>query len=410
MKTNALTGCPVLFGSARRLLPVVVAWVATVTVTAEPNPVGAAEAKTHTLFMGADISVEYNKTMYRVESVVEGAVVINVGGKEVEVAADWSKVKLKVDRTLKLTGTSASVVNLKGERAYTPGNDPWENYQKGLLKAAIQHDDQVLRARLAQDHRMAVEMAPVRDEYARQVQKSFIDAAKVVESKDSMDRIVVAAGETYEHNGLELEGQESFDAMKVTFEVSSDQPLHDPYVVILGQFREKGDKPNTVANWFYARPLDPIAGEARKITLLKGGFPPGFEALDFQVHLYNRGKEIATDVAPKRVRLTRAEAHAYARIEYLSSHKDASLPAKPFMGRLTKEAKAQLSPEQAAQPYYVKVTKEGLPIAAFLDTACSRPVDEGVAALIGNARFYPALDKGKAIEGVAELKFSQLAL
>ena len=410
MKTNIRAGCPVLFGSARRLLPVIASLAAIVTVVAEPKPAGTVEPKTHTLFMGADISVEYNKTMHRVESVIDGAVVIRVDGRDVKIPADWSKVKLKVDRTLKLTGTSASVLNLKGERAYTLGNDPWANYQKGLLKAAIQHDDQVHRARLAQDHRMAVEMAPVRDDYARQVQKSFIDAAKANEGKNSMDKIVVAAGDTYEHTGLEGEGQESFDAMKVTFEISADQPLNDPYVVILGQFREKGDKPNAVANWFYAQPLDSITTERRKITILKGGFPPGFETVDFQVHLYNRGKEIATDVAPKRVTLTSEEAHTYALIEYLGGNKGKSTTAKPFMGKLTREARANLSSEQIAQPYYVKVNKDGNPVAAFLDTDCTRPVDETVGSLVAAVRFYPALERGKAVDGVAELKFNQLNL
>jgi hypothetical protein len=132
--------------------------------------------------------------------------------------------------------------------------------------------------------------------------------------------------------------------------------------------------------------------------------------LDFQVHLYNRGREVATDVAPKRVPLTREEAFTYARIEYLSGNTGATLPAKPFMGKLTKEAKAQLSSELLVQPYYVRVSAEGLPLAAFLDKECSRPVDETMAALIAKVRFYPALAKGQLIDGVAELKFNLLNL
>jgi hypothetical protein len=37
-------------------------------------------------------------------------------------------------------------------------------------------------------------------------------------------------------------------------------------------------------------------------------------------------------------------------------------------------------------------------------------VDEAIAALVTNIRFYPALDKGRPIDGVAELKFSLLNL
>lgn len=413
MKKNLQTKRPVvLTNPVGPTLVATLGFVLALVFAVASQAADSAEPKTHTLFMGADISVEYNKTMYRVQSVVEGAVVINVGGKEVQVAADWSKVKLKVDRTLKLTGTSASVAKLKGERAYSPGKDPWENYQKGLVKAAVQHYEENFAATIAADKRYQLEFENTAGANggpgALPRDKTALN--KAIANQIKAEHRVVAAGESYEHNGLELEGQESFDAMKVTFEVAAEQPLSAPYIVILGQFREKGDKPDTMANWFYARPLDQITSETRKITLLKTGFPPGFEALDFQVHLYNRGQEIATDVAPKRVQLTRAEAHTYARIEYMGSNKKNSLPAKPFMGKLSKEKKAQLSTEQLSQPYYVKVTKEGLPIAAFLDTDCSRPVDETVGALIATVRFYPALEKGQAIEGVAELKFNQLAL
>ena len=411
MKTNVQTGFPALVGFARRLLPVIVALAATVIVAAESNPAGATEAKTHTLFMGADVSVEYNKTFYRVQSVVEGAVVINVAGKEVQVAADWSKVKLKVDRELKLTGTSASVVNLKGERAYTPGNDPWENYQKGLVQAEVLHGESAFAQRVAQDSRLSIEMEHVSQDPTGAGAAAHAKAlAKAVTKEKAAINAGIGQGESTVRMGIELEGQEAFDAMRVTFEISAETPLSDPYVVILGQYHEKNDKPGTVANWFYAQPIPALNNEARKVKILAGGLPPGFEIDNFQVHFYNRGREIATDVAPKRVALTREEAHTYALIEYLGSNKGKSATAKPFMGKLNREAKAQLTAEQLEQPYYVKVTKEGRAIVAFVDTNCSRPADELINSLIGNVRFYPALEKGKAIEGVAELKFTQLVL
>ena len=408
MNTNVQTNRPVLLvKSARWMLPAVLGFLLALQSRAADVP----EPKTHTLFMGADISVEYNKTMYRVQSVVEGAVVINVGGKEVQVAADWSKVKLKVDRALKLTGTAASVLNLKGERAYTPGNDPWENYQKGLVKAELLHGESAFAQRVAQDARLSVELENVsQDPMGIGSAAHAKNLSKAIGKENAARSAGIGQGESTQHMGLEVEGQESFDAMRITFEISAETALNAPYVVILGQYHEKHDKPGTVANWFYAQPIPAITSDVRKVKILAGGLPPGFEIDSYQVHLYNLGREIATDVAPKRVALTREEAHTYARMEYFGSNKKASLPAKPFMGRPSKEARARLTPEQFDQPYYVKVTKEGLPIASFLDTNCSRPVDETVGSLIANVRFYPALEQGKAVEGVSELKLNQLVL
>lgn len=386
-------------------------FAANLATFAELTPAAGTEPKTHTLYMGADISVEYNNVMHRVQSVVDGAMVINVSGKEVRITSDWSKVNLKVDRTLKLTGRSASVINLKGERAYSPGNDPWENYQKGLVKAEVFHGESAAASRMAADARYAVEFEHVsQDPMGAGAAAHSANLSKAVSRQNAVNSSVMAGAESLERMGLEIEGQESFDAMRITFEVSSEQPLTNAYVVVLGQFHDKTDKPGTVANWFYAQPLSTINQDGRKITLLKTGFPPGFEALPFQVHLYNQGKEIATSVAPKRVSLTKEEAFTYANIEYLSANKKTSGPAKPCLGKLSPEAKSQITPEQYGQPYYVKVTKEGLPIAGYLDTNCSRKADDVINALIAQVRFYPALEKGKAVEGVAELKFPQLAL
>jgi hypothetical protein len=395
--------------SIRRLLPAVAAFLTLQSLAAEPAPAGAVEPKTHALFMGADVSIEYNKAMYRVQTVVDGAVIISVDGKDVRVPADWGKIKLKVDRTLKLTSTSASVAHLKGERAYTPGHDPWENFQKGLVQAEAQHGEEAFAARVAGDKALQLANANTQgagDPHSLAPDPKMLNQA--IAQQVQAEKAVVAGADNYVSTGIEPEGQESFDAMRVTFEISADQPLNDPFVVILGQIHEKDDKPGTVTNWFYAQRLDPITTETRKISLLKGGFPFGFEPVDFQVHLYNRGREIATDVAPKRVLLTREEAFTYARMEYQGSNKGASLPAKPFMGKLSKEAKTQLSTEQLAQPYYVQVSKDGMPQAAFLDAKCSRPVDQPLTVLISSVRFYPALDKGRPVDGVAELKFNLL--
>jgi hypothetical protein len=129
-----------------------------------------------------------------------------------------------------------------------------------------------------------------------------------------------------------------------------------------------------------------------------------------QVRLYNNGQEIATNIAPRRVALDRDEAFEYMLIDHLSRHKGATLEATPAMGRLNEGTKSRLNIEQLKHVYFVKVSPEGRAVAAFRDPACSQPVDDTVADVIGNVRFYPALDKGKATEGVARLAFHQLAI
>ena len=415
MKTNSCSRCLILLEAVRRLWPVVVVLVSPLTLAAEAKS-AAAEPKTHTLFMGADLSVERNKELCRVVDILDAAFVINVGGREIKVPADWSKVNVKVNRSLKLTDASATVVNLKGERAYTLANDPTVQFQQGIASAALQHSENINAQNEANAGLKGGGMATgheslpgmLRPEVDKIVQKIQIQTQQ--SGEQSSLRVAGTPGTTFHNTGSVFDGEGMFDAMDISFEVSAEQPLTNPYVVILGQYREKDGKPGSVANWIYAQPVQPITGQARKIHIVRGGFPRGFEMQEFQVHLYNRGREIATDVSPKRVQLTREEAFMYARIEYQGSHKGATLPAKPFMGKLTPEAGSRLNAAQLEQLYYVKVSKDGLPLLAYLDTNCSRPVDETVRPLIDHVRFFPALENGKAVEGVAELKFARLTL
>ena len=397
------------------LLPLLL--VATICLRAAAQDAAAPhDPKTHALFMGADISVERDKTMYRVLDVQTGAFVIKVGGKEVKVPADWNNVVLKVDRTLKLTDSSASVTDLKGERAYTLANDPIVKFQKGLADSEMQYADSQAAQNQANagfqftDPIKAAMGAATRADGGLVNTTSQANSAASQNARQTGRDVVAGPGSTYQTNSSVGQGEGMFDAMEITFQASSVQPLNEPYVVILGQYREKDAPPGKVANWIYAQPLKPIGPEVRKIHIVRGGFPRGFEMVEFQMHLYDRGKEIATDVAPKRVQLTRDEAFTYALMEYLSSHKGANTPATPFMGKPSAEAKAQMKPEQWEEPYYVKVSKDGLPIAAFTDTKCSRPADKQVGSVVTNIRFYPALENGKGVEGVAEVKFLRLVL
>ncbi len=291
-------------------LPVLITAVAPfLLAAASPSPSG--EPKTHTLFMGADLSVEYNGTMYRVINVEGGAFTIKVAGKEVRVLADWAKVVTKIDRTLKMTDASASVVNLKSERSYTPANDPTVKFQREIANAQIQNADSLA----AQSQSNAgLKWGDITAAAGRAGGSSNVPASAGVSQQDasrfnnqtqlSAQQVAGGPGSQF-HNKDTLAADEGmFDAMDVRFEISSAVPVKNPYVVFLGQYREKDAKPGVVANWVYAQALQPLTAETKKIHIERGGFPRGFEMLELQVHLYEHGREIATDVAPKRVPLT----------------------------------------------------------------------------------------------------------
>jgi hypothetical protein len=187
--------------------------------------------------------------------------------------------------------------------------------------------------------------------------------------------------------------------------------LNDPYFLLVARFREPKAPASSARNWIYAKSLEPLSSTPVRFKLLKGGFPRGYILEDFDVHLYNRGDEVATNVSPKRVPLTRDEAFEYVKIQYLGSHKAATLPPTPAMGKLPPDLHSRLSGGQFSREYYVKVSKEGLAQGAFMDEACSQKIEDGyLENVVKSIRFRPALDKGKPTEGVARLKLEDLPL
>ena len=417
MKTTIRSGSPVRsLASVRRLLPVFVAVFSSLASAAEP---GAAEPKTHTLFMGADFSIEQNKELYRVQAVVDGAFVIKIKGKEVSVPMDRGSIKLKVEPALKLTESSAAVSNLKGERAYTLANDPTVRFQRGLAKAQLQYSDSLAAQNQANagfhtwDPLTAViAAAAAKDAQAPASQDPNIAAHSNPNSQANLSMAAAAGpGSRFYNKGNPLGYEGNFDAMDVAFEISSEKPLNNPYMVIIVQYRATDGRPGQVGNWIYARSLPPISREARKVHVEQGGFPLGFELQDFQVHLYNQGEEIATTVAPKRVALTREEAFQYVMVEYVSSHKGATLPAAPAMGRLPADLRSRLASGQLTQTYYVKVAKDGKATEIFSDESCAHKLEDPyLESVVKNLRFKPALEKGRPVEGVASLKLGQLPI
>jgi len=375
-------------------------------------PAGAeAEARTHTLFMGADFDVQSNKVFHRVRDVSGGSFVIKVNGEEVLVPMNQAPVEFRIQQSLKLTEHSATIGDLKGERAYSPANDPVKKFVHEQPGGAshLQSSQAAMGSTMAQRDLGIAKSSGSPANIVAQVQQQANSASA------SYSSALSAEGSDFNNVGscsakLQEElAKKLFDAMDVTFEVASPQPLNSPYVVIVAQYRERDERPGIAHNWIYARTLEPIDSKPRKVRLLQGGLPPGFELLNFKLHLYDRGQELATNVADKRVPLTRDEAFLYLKIDYVSSHKEATLPPTAAMGKLPADLRSRLTSAQFAHTFFVKVSKDGLPGEVFLDEACAQKADDSyLLSVIRDIRFNPALDKGRAVDGVARLNFDSL--
>lgn len=112
----------------------------------------------------------------------------------------------------------------------------------------------------------------------------------------------------------------------------------------------------------------------------------------------------------KSVALSSFEAYQYLQLQYVGSNKSATLRPKVAMGKLPAEIRAKTTPDLFRRTYYVKIYAAGKPLGVFADYRCTEPAEASLAAAIRELFFYPALEKGKPVGGVAELRLDGITL
>ncbi len=424
-------------------------------------------AKTHTLFMGADIAINLDADMYRVKDVWGSNWVIDVNGRQREISAKQAPLNLKITPNLKLTENSATIVGFRRIQAYSYANDPSVLLTKGLSQSASMSSDLMAVASTAQNvqdtassHSLggAALLAGSWDQFSAnammttaqyaysnshpttvgpdglpnpsnvaptattnstgftvlegQGEQIFANAQQNLIVGRAQQEAVAAAVQT--KNGNEPAGKiasSGLDAMDVEFDIRSAKPLQNPYVVTMCRFRTANSKPGMVQNMVYAKSLHPIDEHLSHVHFVEEGFPFDYELIDFQLHIYNRGEEIATNVAADRVELTRDEAYEYIRSEYIGAHRNDTLPAAPVMAKLPSDLPGKLAQGKYEAAFYVKVSKDGLADEAYYDAACTKRInDEYLDSVVKRVRFKPALNSGKPVAGIAEIKLDHMGI
>lgn len=388
----------------------------------EPAAGGPSPAPGQVLFMGTDLMLQYEKNLYRVEDVEGSAFRIKIDGKDVYVPTQRRSIGLHVDADLKLAGLSVQLDEMKAAEGYTYGNNPLRKLeeanrnqmvmqdQQDYAKAGIEHSQANLEAvkenighydysRPGMKERAQQELATA----TAQVESSqhFSDYTTISSGSDSSS---IAAGA---QRMAEAKGQ--YDAMEVSFKISSPVELKQPYMVILYRFHDPAAKPGVNGLAIHAQALEPIDSRPRYVHVLRGGLPIGFKYVDSEVHIYNRGQEVATNLSGKRVELTRAEAQQYLVMNHVGAHKGATLPPAAVAGTLSLTRRESLTTAQLTRTVYVKVGSDGTLLGAFKDRDCQSPVaDAGLKAALDEVFFAPALKDGKAVDGVARMRLAEL--
>lgn len=387
------------------LAPLGLGTATAIAAGAAPANATTAAPKTHVLFMGADITVEKDKEFHRVEDVTASSLIIKPAGKPVAVP-QLRGLDLRINESLKIARTNVGISRLKTERAYTPDADPFRKL------AAVSHlaASQSAATDLARGTVLTLQTqgagGPTGGTMgaALAAAEGAVDAANLESSRQIYD-----TGSHAVQAGTE-EARELFDAIRFSFEVTPERDLEKPYYAVIALIRDRDSKPGQVRKWAYVKSLDAInAGEPKKVSVLQGGLPSGYILESCEVHLYNQGEEVATNLSRRRVPLSEDEALEYRIIEYVGANKGRTLPAA-LATTLTSDLRAQLGSNSLSETHHVRVAKNGRVVGVFRDAAGRQPrQDARLEAALQTLRFKPALQAGKPVESVVALNLSQLS-
>lgn len=381
-----------------------------------------APAKTHVLFMGADLDVQRDRKFYRVENVTGSEFRIKVGKREVFVPTRNRSTTLKVGHGLKLSAASVQLDGLQGGPSYTPANDPVRKFNAASGAAGgaaavrdLAHGRMIelsLEATYAamSANASSAGSAPATQAAAVGAEAKFQDALQQAAAADSLLKHSSQYNTGLYADQMQKELAEgNYDAMEVSFKISSPVELDDPHMVILFKFQQRDARPGEEGMLIHAKELDPIGPKPKYIRVREGGLPRGFKYLDCEVHIFNRGEEVATNVSSKRVELTRDEARQYIVIEHIGANKGTTVPAAAVPGTVPPARLKALSLDQLNRTYYARVARDGSLIGVFADESCSlRLDDEATVAAAGEVFFKPALYEGRPVEGIVRLRLGEI--
>lgn len=408
------TSCSSCYSPRHRILFLVTAAVLPFSVTAADS---ISPPPNNVLFMGADLSVLHAEKLYKVRDVMGSTLNIRVDGQDVFVSTNRGPVNLHVDADLKLSGLSIQLDELNAGPGYSYGNDPMrklEEANRTNLAMADQRDLAESGVHGSEANLAAVkEMTSHYDDKARAQREVGVAEATLRTSHQMMNLTDIAVGSDITNLGSGAhrmalkEGQ--FDAMEVSFKASSPVELRRPYMVILFKFHDPAAKPGVNGLAIHAQALDAIDAKPRYVRVLRGGLPPGFTFVDCSVHIYDRGREVATNRSDMRAELSRVDTQKYLVVTHLAAHKGATLPAAAVPGTLPLTLREGMNHDQLTRYVYAKVARDGALTGIFADAECTLPLENsGTAAALNEIFFVPALEAGKPVDGVARVRFADI--
>lgn len=366
----------------------------------------AADADTYELFTGLDLSAEHEGKLRHVVDVT-GENFFLKRERDVEKVPFWKVKSYRMDPTLKLSDTVVEVTNFKAIRTYTHDADPrvkWNRSQNVLFMNSVD---------TMSDRATNIRLTPNKLPEKGAISGETLQATAVRKFETQVQQDQRGPGDRNNPGWFadRMQGElndELYDAIQLDFTVTSQKFVEDPYLVIITTGRDP-NQPDKEFTTIFAKSLQSIGNaQPKDFHIVQGGMPPGYKLENTHFHLYSRKQELATTLSEKRLSLTKAEAIEYLITQYELDHKTETLPPKAALTPFPSNFSEEIKPEQAGKRFTLTIDPKGNVKRVAASEDARDDVDPYVEKLLKSFTFFPALLKGKPVEGQLRARFADL--
>jgi len=364
---------------------------------AAPREVSSKSApdRDHHLFVGLDLFVNHESEFVAVRKISDKDALIDTPAHDRVRLGKSPRFRIKM--ATKVSANSASIAKLKAVATYSAGNDP----------AMIAMLDQArIQNAMADQVDAAEQRLSTADVRASAVEDAIGDnpeGSRGVAYEDTPEGIMEIASSDFEDAlsiqesmndaldfGSDEDEDQNYDAIRVSFEVSSEFPMADAYAVILIRVEHNHELSDFTT---YER-IGKVDQKPRRVKIYHEGFRPGYKIKETRVFVYNYGEEIVTNLSDKHYKLTSSEAREFVKLDHQGRNRRDTVPAEPSW----ELAPPILQATETSQDYDYPVTVE-LDAAGNLVSIITtgQIIPEHVQAVLRETTFVPALEKGDPV-------------
>jgi hypothetical protein len=352
------------------------------------------------LFVGVELFTAHAEGVAEVRGIVRNRAVLRLPDGREELTRQDNGFKWRMNP--KVSGFAAEITELSTDRAYAPYSDPERQKIGQQMSLMNYYADEMSRAEhglRTMEQRMAAAEAAANNPFNTESQ-SFEDSAAGIEM-NTMQQYQAAndAMSNFQRSSLfdnsrggEDDPDAEYDALEVSFEVSSPVTLPDAYVVVRSRIRPKDEGFMDIN---FIRSIGPVGPEPRQVRVAQYGLPPAFEHIESKIHLFQHSEEIPTNHSERHLPLTSAEAREYLMMDHLAQNRGDDAEAQVAWSLAPTSLRSLTTPDTVDFDVLVEVDESGELIAIKNDNGSIVPGH--VREILPDLIYLPALQEGRPV-------------